>query len=80
MTVIPVVKGRPATGQQELKIASIQEDPKIPEALKSKLISKLKSLENGQSVEGDFDRVPTFIIEEMMSIADGQVSNLSVAL
>lgn len=78
MTVIPVVKGRPATGQQELKIASIQDDLKIPELLKSKLISKLKTLEKQSSEEGDSNRVPTFIIEELMSIADGQVNNLDL--
>eukprot|EP00210_Caulerpa_lentillifera_P008455 g8067.t1 len=72
LTLIPIVKGRPATGQQELKINSIKNNPKIPEALKEKLLAKLSSM-TGQNSTMDSNRVPTFIIEELMSIADGQI-------
>lgn len=77
MTVVPVVHGFPASGIQhqeiDSKLKAIDQDPKLSEFLKQKLRAKISKTSVNASTTASTNSVPTFIVEEFMSIADGQV-------
>ena len=83
MTLVPVVNGSAASGQQQhyqevqTKLDAIEKDPKLSETLKTKLKEKLRPRDSSNEVSSsDTSSLPTFIVEEFMSISDGQVDTL----
>lgn len=51
----------------------IDKDPKLSDSLKEKLRAKVSEAQSAKAEDTKENTVPTFIVEEFMSIADGQV-------
>lgn len=82
LTLIPTVVGRPAVGAVVTDVQSrlqvIENDPKLSDSVKAKLRKKLIEMQISSIKNDDeFGLLPTFLIEEFMSIADGQVKRVS---
>jgi len=75
LTILAALEGTPATGIQKKKQVVIQGYKTLTKEQKDRLVAALEAQEKLAGVDPDADRrsVPTEIVEEFMSLTDGQI-------